>query len=104
MKVVVLWIAVVVAGCQRHEPAKQPPPLPAAHAATAAIGIAACDDYLHRVAACAKLSPGARTALAAGAGDWQTAAAHPGPSREAAETGCKTTADAAAPQLTALGC
>jgi hypothetical protein len=105
MKVVVLWIAVCVTGCQRHEPtASQPPPLPVARAATGAIGIAACDDYLHRVAACAKLSPGARAALAGGAGAWQAAAAHPGPSRTAAETGCKTTADAAAEQLTALGC
>ena len=105
MKVVLLWIVVVVAGCQCHEPpASQPPALPAARAATGAIGIAACDDYLHRVATCAKLSPAARAALAGGAGDWQAAAAHPGPSRTAAETGCKTTAEAAAPQLTALGC
>ena len=100
---VVLWI--VLAGCQRHEPvAQQPPALPAVHAATGAIGIAACDDYLHRVGACAKLSPAARAALVGGASAWQDAAAHPGASRTAAETGCKTTADAAAPQLTALGC
>ena len=105
MKVVVLWIAVVIAGCQRHEPVtEQPPVLPVASPATGAIGIAACDDYLHRVAACAKLSPAARAAFANGAGAWQAAAAKPGPSRTAAESGCKATADAASPQLTALGC
>ncbi len=105
MKGVVFWMMALAAGCQRHEPpASQPPPLPAARAATGAIGIPACDDYLHRVAVCAKLSPAARAAIARGAGDWQAAAAQPGPSRTAAETGCKTAADAAAAQLTALGC
>ena len=105
MKGVVLWIALAGAGCQRREPPKsQPPALPASHAANGPIGIPACDDYLRRVAACQKLSPEARAALASGAGDWQTAAAHPCAPRTAAETGCKTATDAAAPQLTALGC
>jgi hypothetical protein len=105
MKGVVLWSAVVLAGCQRHEPpANQPPPLPVARPATGAIGIPACDDYLHRVAACAKLTPQARAAFASGAGAWQTAAAKPGPSHDAAETSCKSIADAAADQLKALGC
>jgi hypothetical protein len=102
-----LWGVLVVtalAGCQRHEPEPSKQPLPVLTAATGPIGIRACDDYLRRVAACAKLSPAARAAFASGAGAWQRAAAHPGASAQSAEKSCKDVADAASAQLTELGC
>jgi hypothetical protein len=72
---VLLGLSMLLA-CQHHKP--QPTsPAPAAVAPSAAlpIGVAACDDYLRRVATCQKLSPAARDAFTRSAGAWKAAGA-----------------------------
>ena len=86
-------------GCQYHEP---PPASPAPAAAVAPpvalpIGIATCDDYLRRVAACQKLTPAARDAFTRGAGAWKAAGA-------TAAKSCEEVAKTAGAQLAELGC
>ncbi len=98
---VLCWgvLLALAASCQHREPpAAREQPATLAPPPSAPIGIAACDDYLRRVRACAKLPDAARTALLAGTAAWSTAA------RTASENACRDTAKAAAPQLAELGC
>ena len=85
-------------GCQHHKP--QPTsPAPAAVAPPAAlpIGVAACDDYLRRVATCQKLPPAARDAFTRGAGAWKAAGA-------SSAKICEDVAKSAGAALAELGC
>ena len=103
MRPVVLLALSTLLGCQHHKPqppaartteatpAETPPP------AALPIGIAACDDYLRRVAACRKLPPAARDAFTRGAGAWRAAGA-------TAAKSCEDVAKAANAQLAELGC
>ena len=97
-------LAVLVAACQREKPqpvesAAITPVVPAT-----ATGNAACDDYLRRVAACTKLSPAMRDALAYGGGVWKQAVDQQGAAATAAAESCASVANLAAPSLTELGC
>ena len=97
-RLIVLLGLSALLGCQHHKPQATPPAATeAAPAATLPIGIAACDDYLRRVAACPKLSPAARDAFTRGAGTWKAAGA-------TAAKSCEEVAKMAAAQLAELGC
>jgi len=98
MRIIVVAGLCTLFGCQHHKP---PPitlkPTPAAAPVALPIGVAACDDYLRRVAACQKLPPAAREAFTRGAGAWKAAGATSAKS-------CAEVAKMAAAQLAELGC
>jgi len=99
MKQLILLLGLsTLLGCQHHKP--QPTsatPTEAAPPAALPIGIATCDDYLRRVAACQKLTPAARDAFTRGAGAWKAAGATSAKS-------CADVAKTASAQLAELGC
>ena len=101
-RVVVLW-GVLVA-CQREKPQPiESTPVTAVAPATVT-GIAACDDYLRRVAACQKLTPAMRETLAAGGGVWKRAADAGGDVAKATSESCSGIAKLAGSSLESLGC
>jgi hypothetical protein len=98
-----ILIAVLAVGCQSHEPGPTRIPPGPPGPATGPIGIRACDDYLHRIAACTALTPAARQAFATNAGAWQQAATSPDTAK-AADESCQAATTAAEAQLHELGC
>ncbi len=94
----------LVAACQseKPQPFKATPVATVAPATTT--GIAACDDYLRRVAACTKLAPAMRETLALGGGIWKQAADQGGPAAKGALDRCTAVARLAASSLAELGC
>lgn len=102
MRPLVLLALSTLSGCQHHKPpptsaTAEAAPAQAASPAALPIGVAACDDYLRRVAACRKLPPAARDAFTRGAGAWRAAGA-------TAAKSCEDVAKAANAQLAELGC
>jgi hypothetical protein len=97
-------MCLLLAACQREkpQPIKQTPIVQVAPATTT--GIAACDDYLRRVAACTKLTPAMRATLAHGGGIWKAAADQGGAPAKATTASCDELAKLAAPSLSEVGC
>ncbi len=94
------WVVVVVmmlAACQRAKPKPIEKTAPLIVFAATTTGITACDEYLERVAACAKLTPAMRETLAYGGGVWKQAGS-------AATESCEGVAKLAEPQWIELGC
>jgi hypothetical protein len=103
LRSVVIGVVFIIA-CQREkpQPVKWDPIEPVAAATTT--GDAACDAYLRRVAACAKLTPGMRETLAHGGGVWKRAVDQAGAPAKAASESCAGVAKLAGASLTELGC
>ena len=97
-------LGVVLIACQREKPQPvQWEPIESVAAATTT-GDPACDGYLRRVAACAKLTPAMRDTLARGGGVWKRAVDQAGAPAKAASESCAGVAKLAGASLTELGC
>ncbi|MDB4953888.1 MAG: hypothetical protein JWO36_1457 [Myxococcales bacterium] len=100
-----LIVVTGMSGCQRAKPVPVEKAPPESIVETVGpVGIPACDDYLRRVAACTKLTPGARATFAHGTTVWKQAADAKGDSAKVAGESCESAAKLAAPVLAQLGC
>ena len=119
----ILFAAVALTACDKNEPAATAEPsAPTAPAAATtstepttapengdAIGIAACDDYLDKYAACvadkvpAKTRDALKTSLDQTRDAWRAALAS-GSSKSDLEAACKTMYDSAKTAMSAYGC
>jgi hypothetical protein len=100
-------LALALAGCDRQPSQSEAPA--AATAAPGAIGVAACDEFLARYAAClADRVPAAtrdalQQSMAAWRSSWQQAAATPA-GRDGLVQACQQARESSRPALQAYGC
>jgi hypothetical protein len=102
-------LALTLAGCDRPPSQSEAPAAAAPAAATGAIGVAACDEFLARYEAClADRVPAAtrdalQQSMAAWRSSWQQAAATPA-GRDGLVQACQQARESSRPALQAYGC